>query len=55
MLNHENIGPWNDKTWIAEFWKTNQIFTLGQLRFIGPANSYTHALRFTMPLPGLAD
>ena len=30
--------------YVKGFWKTDQIVTPGLLQFIGPTNSYTHAL-----------
>ena len=30
--------------YVTGYWKTDHNVTLGQLHFIGPANSYTHAL-----------
>ena len=30
--------------YVTGFWKTDQIVTLGQFHFIGPANGYTHTL-----------
>ena len=30
--------------YVTGYWKTDQSVTLGQLHFIGPANSHTHAL-----------
>ena len=41
--------------YVNGFWKTNQIVTLGLFYFIGPANSYTHALPIRSAIPGLAD
>ena len=41
--------------YVTEFWKTNQIVTLGLFRFIGPANSYIHTLHNTVPLPSLVN
>ena len=32
------------KPYVTGYWKTNHNVTLGLLHFIGPANSYTHAL-----------
>ena len=29
---------------VTEFWKTDQIVTLGLFHFIGPANGYTRTL-----------
>ena len=29
---------------VTGYWKTDHNVTLGQLHFIGPANSHTHAL-----------
>ena len=31
-------------TYVTGYWKTDHKVTLGQLHFIGPANSHTHAL-----------
>ena len=31
-------------TYVTGYWKTDHNVTLGQLHFIGPANSHTHAL-----------
>ena len=30
--------------YVTGFWKTDQNVTLGQLHFLGPANSHTHTL-----------
>ena len=30
--------------YVTGYWKTDHNVTLGQLHFIGPANSHTHAL-----------
>ena len=30
--------------YVTGFWKTNRNVTLGQLHFLGPANSHTHTL-----------
>ena len=30
--------------YVTGFWKTDQNVTLGQLHFLGPANSHTHIL-----------
>ena len=32
------------KEYVTGYWKTDHNVTLGQLHFIGPANSHTHAL-----------
>ena len=32
------------KVYVTGYWKTDHNVTLGQLHFIGPANSHTHAL-----------
>ena len=31
-------------TIVTGYWKTDHNVTLGQMHFIGPANSHTHAL-----------
>ena len=36
----KNMVPTN----VTGFWKMNQNVTLGQLHFLGPANSHTHTL-----------
>ena len=33
-----------ENTYVTGYWKTDHNVTLGQLHFIGPANSHTHAL-----------
>ena len=41
---------------VTGYWKTDHNVTLGQLHFIGPANSHTYALPIcTVALTGLAD
>ena len=30
--------------YVTGYWKTDHNVTLGQLHFVGPANSHTHAL-----------
>ena len=32
--------------YVTGYWKTDHNVTLGQLHFIGPANSHTHALMY---------
>ena len=36
------------------YWKTDHNVTLGQLHFIGPANSHTHALSMHCCIVGLS-
>ena len=36
------------------YWKTDHNVTLGQLHFIGPANSHTHALSMHCCITGLS-
>ena len=36
------------------YWKTDHNVTLGQLHFIGPANSHTHALSMHHCIIGLS-
>ena len=33
-----------ERLYVTGYWKTDHNVTLGQLHFIGPANSHTHAL-----------
>ena len=35
---------WNIIIYVTGYWKTDHNVTHGQLHFIGPANSHTHAL-----------
>ena len=39
---------------VTGYWKTDHIVTLGQLQFIGPANSHTHALSMHHCIIGLS-
>ena len=41
-------------TFVTGYWKTNHNVTLGQLHFIGPANSHTHALSMHCCITGLS-
>ena len=36
-------------TYVTGYWKTDHNVTLGQLHFIDPANSHTHALSMHYP------
>ena len=36
--------PVSNSIYVTGYWKTDHNVTLGQLHFIGPANSHTHAL-----------
>ena len=40
--------------WLPGYWKTDHNVTLGQLHFIGPANSHTHALSMHCCITGLS-
>ena len=40
--------------YVTGFWKTDHNVTLGQLHFLGPANSHTHTLSMHCAIPGLA-
>ena len=42
-------------TYVIGYWKTDHNVTLGQLHFIGPANSYTHALSMYHCIIGLSQ
>ena len=63
------IGLWNNlppeiansptsddfkNSYVTGYWKTDHNFTLGQLHFIGPANSHTHALSMHCCITGLS-
>ena len=39
--------------YVTGYWKTDHNITLGQLHFIGPANSHTHALFMHCCITGL--
>ena len=39
---------------VTGYWKTDHNVTLGQLHFIGPANSHTHALSMHYCIIGLS-
>ena len=39
--------------YVTGYWKTDHNVTLGQLHFIGPANSHTHALSMHCCITGL--
>ena len=39
---------------VTGYWKTDHNVTLGQLQFIGPANSHTHALPMHNCIIGLS-
>ena len=41
LWDHKILGSC---TYVTGYWKTDHNVTLGQLHFIGPANSHTHAL-----------
>ena len=41
-------------TIVTGYWKTDHNVTLGQLHFIGPANSHTHALSMHCCITGLS-
>ena len=43
FLNWTAMGIWAN-VYVTGFWKTDQNITLGQLHFLGPANSHTHTL-----------
>ena len=36
--------------YVTGYWRTDHNVTLGQLHFIGPANSHTHTLAIHAPL-----
>ena len=40
--------------YVTGYWKTDHNVTLGQLHFIGPANSHTHALSMHCCITGLS-
>ena len=40
--------------YISNYWKTDHNVTLGQLHFIGPANSHTHTLPVHCCINGLS-
>ena len=40
--------------YVTGYWKTDHNVTLGQLHFIGPANSHTHALSMHCCINGLS-
>ena len=40
--------------YVTGYWKTDYNVTLGQLHFIGPANSHTHALSMHCCITGLS-
>ena len=40
--------------YVTGYWKTDHNVTLGQLHFIGPANSHTHALSMHCRITGLS-
>ena len=40
--------------YVTGYWKTDHNVTLGQLHFIGPANSHTHALSMHHCIIGLS-
>ena len=40
--------------YVTGYWKTDHNVTLGQLHFIGPANSHTHALSMHSCITGLS-
>ena len=41
-------------TYVTGYWKTDHNVTLGQLHFIGPATSHTHALSMHHCIMGLS-
>ena len=41
-------------SYVTGYWKTDHNVTLGQLHFIGPANSHTHALSMHRCIIGLS-
>ena len=41
-------------TFVTGYWKTDHNVTLGQLHFIAPANSHTHALSMHRCIIGLS-
>ena len=41
-------------TFVTGYWKTDHNVTLGQLHFIGPANSHIHALSMHCCITGLS-
>ena len=43
FLNWTAMGIWAN-AYVTGFWKTDQNITIGQLHFLGPANSHTHTL-----------
>ena len=46
--------PLKFNTFVTGYWKTDHNVTLGQLHFIGPANSHTHALSMHRCIIGLS-
>ena len=40
--------------YMTEYWRTDRNVTLGQLHFIGPANSHTHTLSVHCCINGLS-
>ena len=44
----------NTCTYVTGYWKTDHNVTLGQLHFISPANSHTHALSMQCCITGLS-
>ena len=51
ILKHLCCG---DASIVTEYWKTDHVRTFGQLLFIGPANSHTHALKVHCCINGLS-
>ena len=41
---HVKLFSYLRPSFVTGFWKTDQLVTLGLLRFIGPANCYTQTL-----------
>ena len=47
LTNHQLL-------YVTGYWKTDHNVTLGQLQFIGPANSHTHTLSMHRCITGLS-
>ena len=48
------MQKWYWTLYVTGYWKTDHNVTLGQLHFIGPANSHTHALSMHHCIIGLS-
>ena len=52
-IEHLSLQP-HLRLYVTGYWKTDHNVTLGQLHFIGPANSHTHALSMHCCITGLS-